>query len=74
MNRGPQNRPKYIMVLTIGATKMLPLNFGNSHVGLYNQSQVPASSKGGAAKSPGQSWRAPASDPKIDVDIEIYRY
>ena len=32
INRGPQNRPKYIMVLTIGATKMGPLIFGNSHI------------------------------------------
>ena len=28
MNRGPQNTPKYILVLIIGATKMGPLIFG----------------------------------------------
>ena len=33
INRGPQNRPKYIMVLIIGATKMGPLICGNSHIG-----------------------------------------
>ena len=27
INRGPQNRPKYSMVLIIGATKMGPLIF-----------------------------------------------
>ena len=32
MNRGPQNRPKYIRVLIIGATKMGPLIFANSHI------------------------------------------
>ena len=29
INRGPQNRPKYIMVLIIGTTKMGPLIFGS---------------------------------------------
>ena len=32
INRGPQNRPKYIMVLIIGTTKMGPLICGNSHI------------------------------------------
>ena len=32
INRGPQNRPKYIMVLTIGTTKMGPLICGSSHM------------------------------------------
>ena len=34
INRGPQNKPKYIMVLIIGTTKMGPLIFGNSHIGI----------------------------------------
>ena len=33
INRGPQNRPKYIMVLVIGTTKMGPLICGNSQIG-----------------------------------------
>ena len=33
INGGPQKRPKYILVLDIGATKMGPLIFGNSHLG-----------------------------------------
>ena len=32
INRGPQNRPKYIMVLIIGTTKTGPQILGNSHV------------------------------------------
>ena len=32
INKGPQNRPKYIMVLIIGTTKMGPLICGNSHM------------------------------------------
>ena len=36
MNRGPQNRPKYFRVLIIGATKMGPLIFGNSHMPCYD--------------------------------------
>ena len=31
INSGPQNRPKYMMVLIIGATRMGSLIFGNSH-------------------------------------------
>ena len=31
INRGPQNKPKYIMVFIIGTTKMGPLICGNSH-------------------------------------------
>ena len=34
INRGPQNRPKYIMVLIIGATKMGPLIFGKQPYGI----------------------------------------
>ena len=34
-NRGPKNRPKYIMVLIIGTTKMGPLIFGNIHIYIY---------------------------------------
>ena len=32
-NRGSQNRPKYIMSLVIGTTKIGPFIFGNSHLG-----------------------------------------
>ena len=32
INRGPQNKSKYIMVLIIGTTKMGPLICGNSHI------------------------------------------
>ena len=32
INRGPKNRPKYIMVLIIGTAKMGPLICGNSHI------------------------------------------
>ena len=32
INRGPQDRPKYIMVRIIGATKMGPLILGNNHL------------------------------------------
>ena len=32
INRGPQNKPKYTMLLIIGTTKMGPLIFGNPHM------------------------------------------
>ena len=32
INRGPKNKPKYLMVLVVGSTKMRPLIFGNSHI------------------------------------------
>ena len=32
INRGPPNRPKYTMILTIGTTKIGPLVLGNSHI------------------------------------------
>ena len=32
INTGPQNRPKYIMILIIGTTTMGPLICGNSHI------------------------------------------
>ena len=32
INRGPQNRPKYIMVPIIETTKKGPLIFGNPHM------------------------------------------
>ena len=31
INRGPQNSPKYTMILVIGTTKMGPLISGNIH-------------------------------------------
>ena len=47
INRGPKNRPKYIMVLNIGTTKMGPLIYGNlPHKYLLLESSGMMSSRG----------------------------
>ena len=39
-NKGPQYRPQYIIILTMGTPKKVPLILGNSPLGGYHDSQA----------------------------------
>ena len=47
---GPQNRPKYTVILTIGTTKMGPLVLGHSHMSAPTSTKSAASSELQAAR------------------------
>ena len=63
INRGPQNGPKYALSLILGAPKMGPLMFGNSHIALCT---VPCGLAKWHAKEvcSGSQWNHGATRPK----------